>query len=178
MEEVSPRDEVIEVKQFILEDYIAKFTQIIRHVIESEPFKKFASISEVVWENPRTTIFMSMWTLWALFSDSIRLAATDQSADSAFEIVISIAFFFFIFEIIFTCVYKKEYGNFPDWTPRPNESPLDLWIRRITFGSFFFWLDIIATISLIFDVSIEWPIIYSVIFADSSSFPLDNLVIK
>jgi hypothetical protein len=95
---------------------------------------------------------MSMLTLWAMFNDDIRLVATEKGADAGFEAVISAAFFLFVLEIFAQSFYKAEYLYLPDWAPLPGESTWDTWIRRIQFGSFYFWLDWIATLSLVFEV--------------------------
>lgn len=107
---------------------------------------------EIVTESLPVTILMSLFTIWALFSDDIRMSASTKEADVGFMIVISIAFFLFSLELIAGCIYKENYLCLPNFTSIPNET----WgqkLRRIcNFGSFYFWLDLIATVSLIFEV--------------------------
>ena len=104
-------------------------------------------------ESTPVVITMSIITIWALFSDDIRLAATMKDADLGFEVVISICFFMFLSEIILASYAKgQEYLYIPDQTRLPKETAYQSFIRRIKIGSFYFWLDLIATISLIFEI--------------------------
>ena len=109
---------------------------------------------EYYLEHMYTLIFMTIITIWALYDDDIRLSATMKSADQTFEIIISIIFFIFLAEIFFQCFYKKDYLWFPPWEPLSNETWIETWIRRAQFGSFYFWLDWISTLSLLFEVII------------------------
>jgi hypothetical protein len=123
------------------------------HVAPTE--MHFKEIVELVAESLPVTIVMSLFTIWALFSDDIRLAATMQDADEGFMIVISIAFFLFFVELIAASYYKEGYLILPSLTAVPGETFCDKVKRLTNLGSFYFWLDIIATLSLIFEV-IKW----------------------
>lgn len=112
----------------------------------------FKEMVELVAESLPVTIVMSLFTVWALFSDDIRLAATMKDADEGFMIVISIAFFLFFIELIAASYYKEGYLILPSFTPVPGESFCDKLKRVTNVGSFYFWLDIIATLSLIFEI--------------------------
>jgi len=80
-------------------------------------------------ENSTVTLIMSMTTLFALFGDDMRLWFTTKEADPYFFGGLCLSFFLFIFEILVnSCV-----------------------IDDFKF-SFFFWLDLIATFSLIPDI--------------------------
>jgi len=109
---------------------------------------------EYYLEHMYTLIFMTIITIWALYDDDIRLSATMKSADQTFEIIISIIFFIFLAEIFFQCFYKKDYLWFPAWEPLSSETWIQTWVRRAQFGSFYFWLDWISTLSLLFEVII------------------------
>ena len=113
----------------------------------------FKNIVEIVAESAPVTIVMSLFTLWALFGDDIRLSSTGRDADEGFLVVISIAFFLFLLEILASSYYKKGYLNLPDLVYVKGESFMGTLSRVFTFGSFYFWLDVIATLSLIFEVS-------------------------
>ncbi len=95
---------------------------------------------------------MSAYTLWALYNDDIRLSACDKDADLGFEVVISIGFFLFVLEICASCFYKDDYFVLPDFKRQEDEGFFDSLWRRAQIGSFYFWLDIIATASLILEV--------------------------
>lgn len=113
----------------------------------------FKEMVEIFAESLPVTIVMSLFTVWALFSDDIRLAATYKDADEGFMVVISIAFFLFFIEMVAASYYKEGYLNLPNLTASPDESFFDKIKRLISFGSFYFWLDFIATASLIFEMS-------------------------
>jgi hypothetical protein len=96
---------------------------------------------------------MSVITIYTLYQADIRLAATGKEADDGFLIVASIIFFIFLFEILLQSFYKDGYCFIPKWAPEPGETLTETWWRRLQVGSFYFWLDWIATLTLIFDVS-------------------------
>jgi hypothetical protein len=75
-------------------------------------------------------IFMTLLTLIALFCNDIQTAWLPVYVDDAFDILQTLLLFFFSLEILLTCIANREYIN-----------------------SFFFWLDVIATVSLIQDIS-------------------------
>lgn len=121
-------------------------------MVEDERWARAAVTAEKIGENPLFSFTMIIMTIWALYQTDIRLAGTDLEADTGFEAVISIIFFFFLFEIGLQCLYKNEYFERPKWSPEPDETWLDTWYRRTQIGSFYFWLDWIAALSLIFEV--------------------------
>lgn len=95
---------------------------------------------------------MSVYTMWALYNDDIKLAGTSKESDLGFEVVISIGFFLFLFEIAAQCFYKPDYFYMPLQSRKEDETDMEMWIRRVQIGSFYFWLDWIATLSLILEV--------------------------
>ena len=100
---------------------------------------------------------MGLLTIWTLYQGDIRLAATHKDADLAFEVIISICFFLFSIEIFLQCFYKDGYLVLPKWDEGERaggESVWQAWERRLSFGSFYFWMDIVATFTLIFDM--DW----------------------
>lgn len=76
-----------------------------------------------------TTIFVSLVTLWALFGDDIRLLVGNSQNDTTFYVLTLICFSIFTIEIILSCYAKSDYLN-----------------------SFYFYLDVISTVTLLFDV--------------------------
>ena len=72
---------------------------------------------------------MTVVTIYTLFFDDIRVLLIPKSADDAFFSITVLCFLLFLFEIVLSCIVKKGY----------------------TF-SFFFWLDMLATFSMIFDI--------------------------
>ena len=81
---------------------------------------------------------MTLLTIYALFFDDIRIIGfSDKSVDDGFFIMSSICLFFFVFEIVIASIGVQFY-----------------------ICGFFFWLDILATISIIPDIGWIWdPII-------------------
>src|SRR3569833_560007 len=83
-----------------------------------------------------TTVFMTLVTIYALFGDDFRQLFFSKQADNAFYICTIIAMSFFMLEIILASISKEGY-----------------------FLGFYFWLDLIATVSLIFDIGWFWDAI-------------------
>lgn len=82
------------------------------------------------------TIFMAIITIYSLFADDIRQLAFTRAADPVFWSLTCLCFFFFTLEIILSSIALDDY-----------------------FLSFYFFLDIIATASLIFDIGWLWNLI-------------------
>lgn len=87
-------------------------------------------VREIV-EGKLVTLLMSIITVFALFGDDIRLWFTSKEADPYFFGGLSLSFFLFTTEILINSCVVDDFKY-----------------------SFFFWLDIIATLSLIPDI--EW----------------------
>jgi hypothetical protein len=80
-----------------------------------------------------TTLFMTLLTIYALFGEDIRLCALTKSVDEYFFTLTSISLLFFAVEIVLMSIAREGY-----------------------FLGFFFWLDLISTISLITDIGWIW----------------------
>lgn len=78
---------------------------------------------------------MTLITIYALIADDIKLLTCDVSADKYFTAVTIWSFFMFLLELIAASIGKQGYVL-----------------------SFFFWLDLIATLSIISDIEplMEW----------------------
>jgi class 3 adenylate cyclase len=91
------------------------------------------SLLHILTENRAVSAFMTCLVMWSLFCDDIRLLCTDKSADDGFYAVV-------MFMLI---VFAVEFGMLN-------------WLKpKYTFG-FYFWLDLVATLSLIPDVGWIW----------------------
>ena len=75
--------------------------------------------------------FMTFVTIYALFWDDIRVLTMDKSHDFLFDVI----------TLVFTCLFAIEIS-------------LAVFAQKDYLFSFFFWLDIIATISMILDCGI------------------------
>ena len=82
-----------------------------------------------ILEGKVVTVFMAIVTLWVLIGDDIRLIGTEKSADEAFYISFTICLFLFTAELILNSLFVEDYKF-----------------------SFFFWLDVLSTVSMIFDI--------------------------
>ena len=109
-----------------------------------------------VLENSGCTAFMTLLTFWALFGDDLRLATTEASADVVFEWTMILVFVCFALEIVLASFSDPAYLGLPtreDWQVRVGESRWQMWRRRLSFGSFYLWLDLASTISLFMELS-------------------------
>jgi hypothetical protein len=85
-----------------------------------------AALLEAVWFN----IVVSIFTILALFGDDFRIIATSKGADPLFDVLLILTLLIFAFEITLSVLCKPGY-----------------------FNSFFFWLDLISTVTLILDLT-------------------------
>ncbi len=82
------------------------------------------------------TIFMTLVTIYALFGDDIRALCFTKTADTVFYGLTIVAMTLFMIEIVVQAICKEGY-----------------------FLSFYFWLDLVATLSLVFDIGWFWDAI-------------------
>ena len=80
-------------------------------------------------ESNITTFVMTVITIYALFGDDVRVLVTNKEGDPTFWILNIVSMAAFILEIILASLVKKDY-----------------------FNGFFFWLDVISTLSLLLDI--------------------------
>lgn len=90
---------------------------------------KVIHIMNKILENNIYIIFMTIVTIYALFADDFRLLLAPKSADEVFWSLTCAALFFFAVELIMASFAQKDY-----------------------FLGFYFWLDLIATVSLFTDI--------------------------
>ncbi|KAL9180261.1 hypothetical protein ACHAXT_008231 [Thalassiosira profunda] len=117
-----------------------------------------------------TITFMSVVTIYALYGDDVRILAFDPGADRTFLALSSLAFAFFLVEICLLCWCRDRYLQRPDvdalrelltaerWRGRTSAPS---WLKRLAkaaqAGSFYFWLDLISTLSM----AIEMPWLFA-----------------
>jgi hypothetical protein len=80
-----------------------------------------------------TQTLMTLITIYALLGDDIKMMTTSKSADVYFTIMTSVALLLFLVELIIQSIGKADYCN-----------------------TFFFWLDLISTVSLVTDIEPIW----------------------
>ena len=76
---------------------------------------------------------MTVVTIYALLGDDLKLLTTTIEADNTFTVITSIALVLFLIELILASIGKEDYLN-----------------------SFFFWLDLVSTLSLVTDIPPIW----------------------
>lgn len=82
---------------------------------------------------------MMIFTIFVLFADNVRLLLFPPSSDFAFMVLNSIAFSLFMLEIVLTSWVKSDFSN-------------GIFKIKGYMFSFFFWLDLLAVISMIPDI--------------------------
>lgn len=118
-------------------------------------FFKGTKYVKAVGESTTFISFMVVLALFSIFSDDIRLSSTNKSADVGFEAVTTIIFFVLLLEILMTCYYKEDYMTLPSIKKRAKDkgpTTLKILLKRFRFGSFYFWLDLVAAFSLVVEV--------------------------
>ncbi|GMI46710.1 hypothetical protein TrCOL_g1656 [Triparma columacea] len=90
---------------------------------------------------------MMVVTLFVLFGTDFRLGFTDAPVDNTFEVLNSIAFFLFLIELLLNSWAKTEFFHSSD-----DKVGKKVFRPQGYFGSFFFYLDLIALWSIIFEV--------------------------
>jgi class 3 adenylate cyclase len=109
--------------------------------------------------------FMSLVTVYALYGDDVRILAFEPSSDGAFLAMSTIAFMSFLLEISLLCWCRDNYLQKPDLEALKEICTVRHWNRResaaaymkelgkaLHMGSFYFWLDLISTFSMVIEV--------------------------
>eukprot|EP00929_Paragymnodinium_shiwhaense_P078578 TRINITY_DN40749_c0_g1_i1.p1 TRINITY_DN40749_c0_g1~~TRINITY_DN40749_c0_g1_i1.p1 ORF type:complete len:925 (-),score=106.14 TRINITY_DN40749_c0_g1_i1:119-2893(-) len=106
---------------------------LISHVMASSPKKApmWVLCSRCIIENTYFNIFTAILTIWALIGDDIRMLFTDISFDFAYNCLVWLMIATFALELLLSCLGKEDY----------------------VFG-FFFWLDVISTVTLFLDLQV------------------------
>ena len=100
-------------------------------------------------------IFITCLTIWALFAPDIKVLAFEYNTiDWFLDGLISFVFFVFVTEIGIFAWLQTDYLPPLKITNAECRAKKGLWARVELFsvGSFYFWLDVIAAASLIFEV--------------------------
>ena len=107
-----------------------------------------------------STFLMTFFTLYALFSDDLRIITVDATGDIVYTVLSSVSFFLFLAEILLQCWCREQYMRLPNMSRLRTATERGLtWKERLcilrqalAIGSFYFWLDLLATISLSFEI--------------------------
>jgi hypothetical protein len=109
---------------------------------ESSCTGTFSLISSIPFQ-----IFITLLTIYSLFSDDLRITAFEKNADFGFDIVSIIMIGVFLIEIVLSWIAYEDYGC-----------------------SFFFFLDLISSLSIILDIGILTDL-----FENSSTYSISNI---
>ena len=101
----------------------------VRRINKINSCTKFKNMLEFAIDNNYSQVIMTLVTVYALVADDIKLLTTDVSADGYFTTITIFSLVMFLLELIAASIGKPGY-----------------WL------SFFFWLDLIATLSIITDI--------------------------
>lgn len=97
-------------------------------------------------------MIMLIVTIYALIGDDIRILAFNKDHDPVFLLLNVVALSLFMIELLFSSIGVKDY-----------------------FGSFFFWLDLLSTLSIVTDIEPLWAVIISLGGSDDNAIALDKL---
>lgn len=98
--------------------------------VQRKKIPKYVAISRRIVENNYVVAFTTLLTVYALIGDDLRLICTNKPADMTFNVFVFVCLFVFAVECFLSCLGKDDY-----------------------YLSFFFWLDVISTASLVLDLS-------------------------
>ena len=115
-------------------------------------------------ESNLATGFMTLATIYALYSSDVLVLGFEKSADTAFTVFSSICFFLFFVEILLQCWVRENYLRTPSIEGFRNAwydsllaysliDKIKILMKACQIGSFYFWLDVISTLSMIFEVN-------------------------
>jgi hypothetical protein len=120
---------------------------------QSKALSQCRVYAEILCESDYWIMMMTLLTLWTLYQGDIQLAVTPKDADYGFLVLNSICFFLFALEILLQSLYREGYLHIPEWDIDEDEGFLNRWERRVQIGSFYFWMDVIATFTLAMDMT-------------------------
>lgn len=143
--EWSPRlEESDEKKPFDIIDFLSTPKKYIQRIIS---YKGLKNLTRWLLDTASFKISICfeditmLMTLFVLFADSAKLMSAPKTSDDAFGIAITVCFFFFIFEWV-AATWSKT--NFISFYPK--------FVKEGYMLSFFWFLDLIAIVSMIADV--------------------------
>jgi len=118
-------------------------------------WKKFKKHLNHVVDSKFVIGIMTILTVYSLFSDDFRVVYTQSAkADAVFESLSSVTFFCFLIEVSALAVVRfGDYFMWPKTFQRlPQEKLGESLSRRLQIGSFYYWLDVIATLTLLMEM--------------------------
>ncbi|EAR83046.2 adenylate/guanylate cyclase domain protein (macronuclear) [Tetrahymena thermophila SB210] len=92
-------------------------------------YQQFQEKGLILLDNKYYQHMMTLFTIFSLYSEDIRQVSTTAQGDMGFQVTELIVLLFFFFEIVLQSMCRKGY-----------------------FLSFIFWMDLLSTISLFFDI--------------------------
>jgi len=129
--------------------------------------------------NSRTvTTTMTFATVYAVYGEDTKILAFDESSDHVFVALSSTCFFLFLIEMLLLCWCRDNYFKIGEYCRRHHDSNGTMSIRMndwttkrkrifsvLFIGSSYFWLDLLATVSMLLELS--WLSSYTSSFTNS-----------
>ena len=121
---------------------------------DSQCVKLLRRTCNKIVDNPFVQACLAIMTIWALFGPDIEYS-TPKSSTVVFQGIIWTIFFVFSAEIFMSMLAKPEYfPALPVFARLPGEKLQQTFARCTNIGSFYFYLDWIATLSLLFEMDL------------------------
>eukprot|EP00448_Togula_jolla_P014558 CAMPEP_0170573382 /NCGR_PEP_ID=MMETSP0224-20130122/2736_1 /TAXON_ID=285029 /ORGANISM="Togula jolla, Strain CCCM 725" /LENGTH=971 /DNA_ID=CAMNT_0010895967 /DNA_START=21 /DNA_END=2936 /DNA_ORIENTATION=- len=98
---------------------------------------KYATVSRKIVEHKLAMALTTVLTIYALLGDDFRLYATNMPADPIFNVMVIICVIIFSIEVLLSCLGKSDY-----------------------YMGFFFFLDVVSTVSLVLDLTFVADTLY------------------
>jgi class 3 adenylate cyclase len=117
----------------------------------TSPSSEKSSKIVIFLESTTVTIVMTTATIYALFGDDIKSLGFEKSSDDVFSSLVVICLLLFSIELVLSFIFKPAYR----W-------------------SFYFWLDLIATLSLVPDIGWLWDKAVGISSTSSQGKSLQN----
>ena len=119
----------------------------------------------IILDHMVTTVIMAIVVVYALYIDDVRIIAVPKSGDIVVTLFSSLSFFLFLIEIFIQSWCRDNYLLLPNekkvkraireaksFEPEKRWKKIREVLRSLKVGSFYFWLDLMATMSMIPEV--------------------------
>ncbi|MEC8391565.1 MAG: hypothetical protein VXZ58_01630, partial [Actinomycetota bacterium] len=119
-------------------------------------WKNIVKFSNKIVKNVYIQGLMGLMSLFSLYAADIAILVNgDEEIYAGFELGLTIAFFVFLTEIVLTSVANRQYFTLPTslvWD-EANETYFGSLKRRLSVGSFYFFLEFLGVMTILIDLS-------------------------
>lgn len=113
-----------------------------------------------------------LFTALLLFGSPVQFLWFPKQGDVVFDILYSIAFSFFIFDMMFHLLVDPEYFHIPRRPRFRKQQPYQPILSTCGVGSFMFWCDLVSAAAVAYDISWTNPGEYAMV---EHSIKLDDI---